>query len=477
MKTLRLTNLLLFLATSPCLFASNVLVDDVITENSGSPNPFALVEGDLLIDGDLVVSGRVTTVVHDEITLTGDGILFTPLGEASKTDSLWVSVGIFTEGQKFAMELLVVPDWGSVKVYYFGNAGNSFTIDALDEIHLLVRSTSANRYNLAISFNRVYADETVIAEHTVIGRDFVAFDEIARDVERFEYANYEDEEFFKYVTSTDAGIQFPDDTVQSTAVSSEDLESLQSLGSAISVTPDGSVSVQGGLQICDGNLTLTNGQGFQVAANSGVGWASGSDYLIRLFVDEDYDYGSVNFFVPGPTGYKFMVANSNPERLDLLAPLYSHQDIVVDSGSHFIGDGSQLTNLAGGQISQSSGNIGIGTATPEAQLDVNGDARIRGELTVEGDFNPTGHAVFRATDLLLAAREGIDYPTGGDRGDGGRALVQDWGDTLTINYDGDFTGGVSIKSKTTIDGNLTVNGQLNQVTVPARGGISMGGFN
>ena len=40
------------------------------------------------------------------------------------------------------------------------------------------------------------------------------------------------------------------------------------------------------------------------------------------------------------------------------------------------------------------------------------------------------------------------------RGDGGRALVHDGGDTLAINYAGDFSGG------TRIDGNLNVGGKI-----------------
>jgi hypothetical protein len=78
------------------------------------------------------------------------------------------------------------------------------------------------------------------------------------------------------------------------------------------------------------------------------------------------------------------------------------------------------------------GSVGIGTTSPAAKLDVNGDLIVRGFTTT-----------LKGADLR------IEYAP---RGSGGRALVHDTGNVLAINFAGDFTGG------TRIDGNLTVGG-------------------
>ena len=62
---------------------------------------------------------------------------------------------------------------------------------------------------------------------------------------------------------------------------------------------------------------------------------------------------------------------------------------------------------------------------------IGGSTRITGELTVEG---PTIRLL--GNDLYLS----------GDHGDGGRALVHTVNDTLVINYDNDFSGGVVINN-------------------------------
>ena len=55
----------------------------------------------------------------------------------------------------------------------------------------------------------------------------------------------------------------------------------------------------------------------------------------------------------------------------------------------------------------------------------------------------------------------------GPRGDGGRAVVQDTGDTLALNFNGDFAGGVRVDGAVNVPGNLTVGTSLS-VNVTAK---------
>lgn len=80
-------------------------------------------------------------------------------------------------------------------------------------------------------------------------------------------------------------------------------------------------------------------------------------------------------------------------------------------------------------------NVGIGTTNPSRKLDVNGDIHAGGNFYMGG------------TDLTMEEVAG--------RG-GGRALVNDAEDQLTINYGGDFTGGVRIWSNAYVHGELQV---------------------
>lgn len=85
------------------------------------------------------------------------------------------------------------------------------------------------------------------------------------------------------------------------------------------------------------------------------------------------------------------------------------------------------------------------------------DFAVAGALGVSGTTT-TGGFKLTGTDLLVdnsTRREGAG-------GTSRRALVHDVGDSLTINYGADYTGGVNLRGNVTAGGNLTVNGTLNQ---------------
>lgn len=90
-----------------------------------------------------------------------------------------------------------------------------------------------------------------------------------------------------------------------------------------------------------------------------------------------------------------------------------------------------------------NGNVGIGTDTPSAKLDINGNVAIKGH------------------DLYLDNESRRDGQTGGSR----RAFVHFMGDQLHTNHGGDYTGGVQISGKVGIGGapgdeNLKVHGTV-----------------
>jgi hypothetical protein len=86
-------------------------------------------------------------------------------------------------------------------------------------------------------------------------------------------------------------------------------------------------------------------------------------------------------------------------------------------------------------INGASGNVGIGTSTPDYKFTVYG-----GNFKVIGIGNDNNYFMYNGGgDLVLRSA---------DRGVGGRALVHDVNNSLTVNYGGDYTGGTKIGSNT-----------------------------
>jgi len=113
--------------------------------------------------------------------------------------------------------------------------------------------------------------------------------------------------------------------------------------------------------------------------------------------------------------------------------IYSEtQDIVVGAASG---------RIYLGQPGAAGSTIDVG-----GNLQVNGSANINGTATVNG-FSMN----FNGADFNMRYNP---------RGDGGRALVHDGGDTLAINYAGDFAGGVRIDGNVTVTGRITANGGI-----------------
>ena len=106
-----------------------------------------------------------------------------------------------------------------------------------------------------------------------------------------------------------------------------------------------------------------------------------------------------------------------------------------------------------------SGNGGIGIASPNNKLDVDGTVRASGATTLESTLSVGGTTTLgqqlhvKGNDICLGPNA---------QGGQARALVcsTSGNGKLIINYDGDFPDGVLIESYTKILGNLEVTGSL-----------------
>lgn len=97
-------------------------------------------------------------------------------------------------------------------------------------------------------------------------------------------------------------------------------------------------------------------------------------------------------------------------------------------------------------IKNSNGFVGIGTTEPKFKFDVNGHAKIGGNLLIDG------------TDIRLG-RDNSERSIGEKKSQ--RALVHYKNDALIVNYEGDFEGGIIVQGlRTVFTGNVAVNKKL-----------------
>ncbi len=121
------------------------------------------------------------------------------------------------------------------------------------------------------------------------------------------------------------------------------------------------------------------------------------------------------------------------------------------SGSSTSGESNLLINGMG-HVNISK-DLSVSGVTTVSGLTVNSHATLQDGLTVQDTLTAHDTLDVKGADLSLGT-------TSNARGDGGRALVKYTGDTLHVNFNGDFAGGTQVDSSLVVDGNLTVNGGL-----------------
>ncbi|HAY3537111.1 hypothetical protein [Elizabethkingia anophelis] len=111
--------------------------------------------------------------------------------------------------------------------------------------------------------------------------------------------------------------------------------------------------------------------------------------------------------------------------------------------SFFVNDGTGATNLKEMMTINQDSRVGIGTTNPQYKLDVNGSFR----AGLDNYFSYNGGA-----DIFLRYL---------GRGSGGRAIVHDISNTLTLNYANDFSGGTLLGTSFLVKGDdARLNGKL-----------------
>ena len=135
--------------------------------------------------------------------------------------------------------------------------------------------------------------------------------------------------------------------------------------------------------------------------------------------------------------------------------------VNVASGSITFEDGASIGSSGTGNLSL-SGNVGIGTPSPSAKLDVIGDASIDGILTlIDQGYDGLKTITANNNDLTFASVHGIFGYSIGLRGNRGSTLgMESAGSILDISAPSDITltpGGVTdIQSNLTVSGNVGI---------------------
>lgn len=109
------------------------------------------------------------------------------------------------------------------------------------------------------------------------------------------------------------------------------------------------------------------------------------------------------------------------------------------------GQGSLLNDLQigaeGTGLSRESSALGTG-------LHLRSNNRVAAAFTDDGELAVGGSLTVNGTDIAIGNNDG--------RGDGGRAMVHEVGDTLVLNYANDFSGGARVESGLSVRGTLAV---------------------
>ena len=199
------------------------------------------------------------------------------------------------------------------------------------------------------------------------------------------------------------------------------------------------------------------------SGNVGIGTDNpGSKLDVNGSIRGAYDSDTASYFGRAAIGYN---ANNTDEASFAHIDCNNGTDYALRQNS----SGETIINSASGKllrfrinnadkmILDYNGYLGIGTTTPNSKLDVNGSLRCY-NLSMSG------------TDLIIDNSSRRDGETGGSR----RALVHDSNDILTINYNDDYTGGVSIGSKCSIFNDGSIRGAYNSNTTSYFGRAAVG---
>ena len=190
--------------------------------------------------------------------------------------------------------------------------------------------------------------------------------------------------------------------------------------------------------------------------DDGIVKSSGHPLAISAETDTTTPQQVLNLFVT--------MGDANPAWTLLLNPRSQQNDSSTGNPGFSISDATGTSQLF---IEQSSNNIGLGTITPKAKLDVNGNANVSGPLTVGGAaiFNNTLKVTNAANFTNTKSSISTDLTVGGN---------------ATFGLSLKVTGAASFNSAT-ISNALTVGGDatfgLSLIVTDAATGTDVANFN
>jgi hypothetical protein len=123
-------------------------------------------------------------------------------------------------------------------------------------------------------------------------------------------------------------------------------------------------------------------------------------------------------------------------------------------------------------VHPTNGNIGVGTVSPSAQLDVNGDVHISGDLRVSANIEALNTAthdpflrdgrsyilMYNNTGATVTTIKGFDAPTYGDKNGTILYLTNDYNGSIILKHNVSAIAANGIETNTGSDVTITSNG-------------------
>ena len=155
-----------------------------------------------------------------------------------------------------------------------------------------------------------------------------------------------------------------------------------------------------------------------------------------------------------------LLGSSSPESSANLAKVINNADdlylgigVVTSSGEVQLSNRQRFLPVPYALWTTASTDFKVGhDLTVSHNISAGGDASVGGALSVAGNTTLEDDLTINGTDLVFSPTQ--------DRGNGGRALVHHFDDTLVINFGKDFSGGIRMEGNVKMEGDVKMEGTV-----------------